>query len=166
MRPRNADELTPDELATAAADMDRVLEREPQLGDFGFGVWDSRRKTREERAADLLRDRDFIRAPRSLAQFMAARGWLRQFGKLKALNRRGTSYGLKHCAEDDVGYATNGVFIAAAIAEGFTVRRADFDSPNAWFNVSTKAWRHAERNRDEQRRRARIERWENRRGAS
>jgi hypothetical protein len=92
-----------------------------------------------------------MRAPRSLAQFMAARGWLRRFSKIRALNRRGTSYGLKHCAEDDIGYVTNGVFIAAAITEGFNVRRV---GPNAWFNISTEAWRYVERNRDEQRRRA------------
>ena len=84
IRPRNADDLTPAELVTAAIDMDLVLEREPQLGDFGFGVSS---KTPEERAADLLRNRDLIREPRSLAQFMAARGWLRQFGKIRALNR-------------------------------------------------------------------------------
>jgi hypothetical protein len=151
IRPRNADDLTPAALATAAIDMDLVLEREPRLGDFGFGVCDPRSKTPEERAADLLRNRDLIREPRSLAQFMAARGWLRRFGKIRALNRRGTSYGLKHCAEDDIGYVTNGVFIAAAIAEGFTVRRAESGSPNAWFNISTEAWRHVERNRESHR---------------
>jgi hypothetical protein len=166
IRPRNADDLTPAELASAAIDMDRVLEREPQLGDFGFGVWDPRSKTPEERIADLRLNRDLIRAPRSLAQFMAARGWLRQFCKIKALNRRGTSYGLKHDAEDDIGYVTNGCFIAAAIAEGFTVRRSQPDSPNAWFNISTEAWRYIERNRAEQRRRARIEQWGDRREAS
>jgi hypothetical protein len=71
---------------------------------------------------------------------MAARQWLSQFGRIKALNRRGTSCGLKHVAEHDIGYITNGAFIAAAIAEGFTVQRAD-DGPNACFNISTKAWR-------------------------
>jgi hypothetical protein len=40
IRPRNADDLTPAGLATAAIDMDLVLEREPRLGDFGFGVRD------------------------------------------------------------------------------------------------------------------------------
>jgi hypothetical protein len=166
-RPRNEDDLTPAELASAAIDMDRVLEREPLLGDFGFGVWDPRSKTPEERAADLRLNREYIREPRSLAQFMAARGWLRQFRKIKALNRRGTSYGLKHDAEDDIGYVTNGCFIAAAIAESFTVRRSQPDSPNALFNISIEAWRHTERNREDQRRRARIERWrEDRRGAS
>jgi hypothetical protein len=80
---------------------------------------------------DLRRNRDLIREPRSLAQFMAARGWLRRFSKIKAVNRCGTSYGLKHVAEDDIGYVTNGCFIAAAIAEGFTVRCVEFGSPNA-----------------------------------
>jgi hypothetical protein len=145
IRPRNADDLTPAELATAAIDMDLVLEREPQLGDFGFGVYAPWSKTREERVAELRRNRESIREPRSLAGFIAARGWLRRFRKIKAPNRRGTSYGLKHVAEDDVGYTTNGVFIAAAIAEGFTVRRADYDSPNGWLNISVEAWRHAER---------------------
>jgi len=54
---------------------------------------------------------------RSLAQFIVARRWLSQFGKLKSLNKRGSSYGLKHVAAHDIGYVTNGVFIAAAIAE-------------------------------------------------
>ena len=157
VRPRTADDYSPAELAAAAIDMERVLEREPQLGDFGFGVYAPRSKAPEERAAELYRDRESIREPRSLAQFLAARGWLRQFSKIKSLNRCGTSYGLKHVAEDDIGYVTNGVFIAAAIAEGFTVRCVDPGSPNAWFNISTEAWRHTERGREECRRPAREE---------
>ena len=83
VRPRTEDDLTPAELAAAAIDMDRVLEREPQLGDFGFGVWDSRRKTRAERTAELRRDRESMLEPRSLAEFTAAREWLRRFKKIK-----------------------------------------------------------------------------------
>ena len=158
IRPRNADDLTPDELASAAIDMDRVLERELELSDNGFKRLRGRR-SQAEYEAEFLKWREDMRAPRSLAQFMAARGWLRQFRKIKALNRLGTSYGLKHCAEDDIGYVTNGCFIAAAIAEGFTVRRSQPDSPNALFNISIEAWRYTARNRDDQRRRARIERW-------
>jgi hypothetical protein len=33
------------------------------------------------------------------------------------------------------------VFIAAAIAEGFSVRRISGNNPNAWFNVPSTAWR-------------------------
>ena len=160
-RPRTADDYSPVELATAAIEMDRVLEREPQLNDGGFRQFGGSR-TQAERDAEFIRWRESIREPRSLAQFMAARGWLRQFSKTKTLNRRGSSYGLKHRAEHDIGYVTNGVFIAAALAEGFTVRLTDPGSPNAFFNISTEAWRHTERGREERRRLARVE-WRERR---
>jgi hypothetical protein len=146
VRPRNADDLTSAELATAAIDMDHVLEAEPLLSDNGL-------KYRGLDEQDFIRWREDIRAPRSLAQFMAARSWLGRFRKIKAPNRRGTSYGLKHCAEDDIGYSTNGVFIAAAIAEGFKICRSGLSSPNVWLNVSTEAWRYTERERDARQRR-------------
>jgi len=115
MRPEPADEtdLPPHEVATAAVDMKRILEQEPKLSDFGFGLSDFD-KTQEERVARFREDRESICEPRSLAQFIIARGWLHQFAKLKSLNKRGSSYGLKHVAEQDIGYVTNGVFIAAA----------------------------------------------------
>ena len=122
----------------AKADMTAILEREPQLSDFGFGVFDPRHKTPDQRAAELRQGRDDILHQRSLAQFVAARGWLRRFDKIKTVNNRGTSYGLKHVAEHDIGYVTNGVFIAAAIAEGFTIKP---EGPNARLNISTRAWR-------------------------
>jgi hypothetical protein len=75
--------------------------------------------------------------PRSVQQFETARLWLRQFSKVKSSNRRGSSYGLKHVAAHDIGYVTNGIFIAAALAEGFTVQRC---GPNAWINISSRAW--------------------------
>jgi hypothetical protein len=147
VRPRNADELTSTELATAATDMDRVLKDEPLLSDNGL-------KCDDIEEGRFLEWREDIRRPDSLARFMAARGWLRQFSKIKSVNKAGTSYGLKHCAEDDIGYLTNGCFIAAAIAEGFTVRRSQPNSPNALLNISTEAWRRTDRNREAGRRRA------------
>jgi hypothetical protein len=130
--------LSPEILAEAAAEMERVLDREPHLGDFGFDVWD-RRKTSLEMAAELARQRDDILSSASLAAFIATRAWLRRHNKRKTINKSGTSYGLKHIAERDVGYITNGVFIAAAVAEGFRVVR-DGDGPNAWLNISETAW--------------------------
>jgi hypothetical protein len=38
--------------------------------------------------------------PRSLAAFLGSRCWLRQFNKTKTLTTRGSSYGLKHIAEE------------------------------------------------------------------
>lgn len=86
-------------------------------GNSGFGL-SGPHKPLNERVADLAQSRERLREPGSLAQFMAARGWLRQFDKIKTVNKRGTSYGLKHGAARDIGYVTNGVFIAAALAEG------------------------------------------------
>jgi|SRR5262249_4821815 len=140
MRPPPADEtdLPSDEITAAAIEMERILEQHPQLSDFGFGLAEFY-KTHAERVAKFREDRETIRGPRSLAEFTVARGWLRQFAKLKSFNKRGTSYGLKHVAEHDIGYVTNGAFIAAAIAEGFEVQR-EGSSPNALFNISSAAW--------------------------
>lgn len=44
------------------------------------------------------------------------------------------SYTLKHAAEAEVGYVTNGHFIVAAIHLGFKMQR-DTGTPNAFFNV-------------------------------
>ena len=53
-----------------------------------------------------------------------------------------SSYGLKHQCESDVGYVTNGSFIAAALLAGFPhVLRSG--SPNVWFGMSRLSWRHA-----------------------
>jgi hypothetical protein len=120
--------------------MKLVLDQLPQLGDFGFGVYDARTKTPAERNAELQHQREQIKEPRSIAQFLAARRWLQQFRKLKSLNKRGSSYGLKHRAEHSIGYITNGVFIAAACAEGFQVVRIE-NGPNAWLNISSEAWK-------------------------
>ena len=140
MRPAPATEadLPPPELAAAAAEMKRILEQEPTLSDFGYGLSDFD-KTQEERVARFRENRESICESRSLAQFVLARGWLSQFTKLRSLNKRGSSYGLKHVAAHDIGYVTNVVFIAAAIAEGFSVQRIG-DSPNAWLNISSAAW--------------------------
>jgi hypothetical protein len=129
----------------AAVDMAAVLEGERQLGDFGFGVFLPPSKTPKERAAELRRQREIIRDDRALGQFLAARLWLRRFDKIKAPSQIGSSYGLKHVAEAEIGYTTNGAFIAAAIAEGFIVRRVG-DGPNALLNISTQAWNMSDRN--------------------
>ena len=99
----------------------------------------------KERAAELRRQREIIRDDRALGQS----SWPLAFGssrfdKIKAPSQIGSSYGLKHVAEAEIGYTTNGAFIAAAIAEGFIVRRVG-DGPNALLNISTQAWNMSDR---------------------
>ena len=122
--------------------MDRVLEGEPQLGDNGFGCGNRAARHGQNARPSFVAIGRTCSSRGRWRSSLAARGWLRRFKKIKTLNRGGTSYGLKHIAEDDIGYTTNGCFIAAAIAEGFAVRRTDYDSPNAWFSISTEAWKH------------------------
>lgn len=146
--PAMPEDYTPEELAAAAAAMARVLAEQPELGSFGFGVFLAQDKTPAQREAELRAHRQQIVEPASLAQFLAARNWLRQFSKRQSINRTGTSYGLKHVAEHDIGYATNGAFIAAAIAEEFRVLRAGPMSPNAFLAISARAWERSLRRGD------------------
>ena len=108
----------------------------PDLTAFGFGAWDERRLTPQERAARIAQGQADLIAHAD--PFHRARLWLAAQKRTKRVNpAAGSSYGLKHAAEPDIGYTTNGSFIAAAIAEGFTVQRIP-GSPNAWFNISTR----------------------------
>jgi hypothetical protein len=110
--------------AEAKAAIARILIAHPQLSDFGYGgVYGAETLDREEYARQLKANRAKLLEPLSLARFPAAVAWLSAFPKIGALNRRGTSYGLKHVAARHIsgvpGYVTNGVFICAAIAAGF-----------------------------------------------
>lgn len=57
--------------------------------------------------------------------------------KTKTLNRRDSSYGIKHKVERNTDlYITNGELIAAMILEGYRFKR-DWTKINCNFNVST-----------------------------
>lgn len=127
---------------TPMEDSERVMrdiaDRYPELSDFGFGVYDPRSKSPKQQQSELEKNRAYLFQPSSLVAFDVCRVWLRQWPRTKHVNpSAGTSYGLKHQAEKDIGYITNGVFIASAIAEGLTVKRIP-DSPNAWVNLSAR----------------------------
>jgi len=116
-----------------------AVEQFPELTDFGFGVFDGKKLSPEARRAELQRNRDLMFLPRSIQQFSAAKAWLQRQLRTKNVNKSaGSSYGLKHVAEKEIGYVTNGIFIAAAIATGFTIQRAN-DGPNAWLNISKRS---------------------------
>ena len=65
-----------------------------------------------------------------------------------AIYTRGDSYGIKHIAEREKNtYITNGAFIAAAIAEGFQIKRAGSAGadPNVFLNISPEVANERER---------------------
>lgn len=67
----------------------------------------------------------------------AARGWIKWFAEpTKGIRTRYSSYGLKHVVEEWSGhYVSNGAFIRAAELEGYRIKRASPESPNAFFNM-------------------------------
>jgi hypothetical protein len=72
-----------------------------------------------------------------------ARKWIRAHATpRKRIERKISSYGLKHHVEDwtaangERAYVSNGAFIAAAVLEGYRYVQAGEGSPNAFFNMS------------------------------
>jgi hypothetical protein len=135
-------EITDEDATEAAASVQAAIDLFPDLTDFGFGVFDAYRLTPTQRQEQFRKSRADMFARRSLEDFVRAKRWLSAQTKTKNINSgAGSSYYLKHVAEEDIGYTTNGIFIAAAAAAGFTVercRRRDDESPNAFFNISSK----------------------------
>lgn len=113
--------------------MTAILNNELRLNVLGFSYFSTSSDDFEMYRKDML-------SMHSLNEFEKARSWLAKQPKIKKLNYRCSSYGLKHAAERSIGYVSNGVFIAAAIAEGFQVKRRR-NSFNALLNISSSAWR-------------------------
>ena len=105
----------------------KTLKRHPQLILAGFVTKLNARFYAESRK-EILEDIN-------VTAFIKSRTWLAQYPKQKAFNQIATSYGWKHKAERDCeSYFPNGVFIAAAIAEGFKLQRVR-GTPNALLNI-------------------------------
>lgn len=119
------------------ADIEAVIEKIPDLNDFGVGLgifgrgpskveWEIKLNAWKE---DLLAS--------ELPCTMVCK-WLEDIEKTKTINDRWSSCGLKHLAEKEIGYITNGVFIAAAIYCGFPFQLIS-GSPNVHFGMSQKS---------------------------
>ena len=106
----------------------------PDLAAHGFDV---RYRTQVRPAFQELRRRLLEEEER----FASARQWIqRRLRPIQSFNERRTSYGLKHICEAEIGYLTNGTFVAAMIACGYRVRR---DGANAVFNVGERSVKEA-----------------------
>ena len=120
-----------------------VVSQLPQLTDFGVGIFQNGRGLSEvERNKKIKEEQEAL--IQSVEAFNKTCSWLSQIDKLKNINYKHSSYGLKHIAENDIGYITNGVFIAAAIHCGFEFK-TEFGSPNVCFNMSEKSIKNAEK---------------------
>ncbi|MFG2825319.1 hypothetical protein ACGFX4_38560 [Kitasatospora sp. NPDC048365] len=110
-----------------------VMQEHPELGDFGIGVFDPRRKTAAQRQTELATHRREL--ARSVAGVMQTVAWLD--GNVTPIKTPTySSYGVKHIMERDSGlYVTNGVFIAAALIAGYP---HSYDRPNVLFGMSAR----------------------------
>ena len=126
----------------AAFDLDRrmvsrILAERRNLSANGF--WAENCQGREEFAVGRVAMLDL----RHLGQFERALAFLLLCcGRRKTLNRRATSYSLKHAAERAMRglcvadpYVSNGAFIVASIALGFRVEHIR-GTPNAWLDLT------------------------------
>uniref|UniRef100_UPI003F499960 hypothetical protein n=1 Tax=Amycolatopsis sp. CA-096443 TaxID=3239919 RepID=UPI003F499960 len=128
------------------AAFEAVLQAQPRLTYFGFGIFRKRGQTAEERAQAFSELRARLRA--SLPNVVRVYLWLRQHVQPIKTPGHG-SYGLKHIAEEVLGdYVSNGELIAAAIMAGYPMGKPH--GPNVDFAMS-------KRDVDRQRARARGE---------
>ena len=112
---------------------------EPTLTYFGYGIFRERKQSPEERKAEFAERRADMLDDHAVDEFMRAAAYLSRFGKRKTINQKSGSYGLKHAAERLAGgYVANGMMIAAGLALGFSAKPTHSDSPNAFFNITTK----------------------------
>lgn len=133
-----------------AAELERsvavVMAEEPLLNDFGIGLYDGhRRKPREERQRIFAKDRRDLRSNLDDVEWTV--DWLAaNIAPIKTINRRRSSYGLKHIAEKQSprGYITNGAFIAAAMIAGYAYT-IPLGSANVHFGMSERSIKAAAR---------------------
>lgn len=124
--------------AFAYAGVRRAQNLEPALSRFGYRVPRDRDETLKEEEARFLTSRVEMLAEHGIDEFIRAAAFLSEFDRRKSMNRKRSSYGLKHEAERMSGdYVANGTMIAAALAMGFSAERTHAGSPNAHFNISS-----------------------------
>ncbi len=117
-----------------------TMQSHPELNDFGVGLfYADYKKSKSEQQAIYEANRRALH--KSAAAVETTVTWLREnIEPTKTVNKRQTSYGIKHVADKDIGYITNGVFIAAGIIAGYPYEIVP-GSPNVPFGMSEKSLR-------------------------
>jgi hypothetical protein len=116
-------------------DIVSAMEMIPNLGGHGVGIFDPARKlSPAERAASLEAERESLLS--DVEGCTRVCEWLSDLEPIRTVKH--SSYGLKHLAEKEIGYITNGAFIAAAVHAGFPFR-VNPGSPNVTFGISERS---------------------------
>ena len=131
------EKFSPEEIQEAARSIKSLLDKYPLLNSSGWArpifYADRSRPLRE-----VLADRE--KMPEQHAEsFLLACDWIRRnMSPSSEVCNRMSSYGLKHIAEEEIGYVRNGTFIAAALHCGldFVPENEDPDPQNLCFKFS------------------------------
>ena len=110
----------------------QAIDKLPELHFYGVGYYQNEKNLTLSEHKELQQQ-----LLDSTEEFEKACLWLEKINKIKTINKQHSSYGLKHLAEDEIGYISNGTFIAAAINCGFNYKASE-TSPNVSFNMSEK----------------------------
>lgn len=118
-----------------------ILAAHSDLTAYGFeSPDDTEQDEMAERRAEL---------GRSESAFAEACAWIREHLPPTPRSRGYySSYYLKHIAEAEIGYITNGLFIAAMIHCGHRFRQPGKGNPNAYFPLHKRKVRALERRRE------------------
>ena len=122
-------------------DIQRVIDAVPGLTANGIGIsprYHSRgiKPTPEQRVLILDRWRQELLDAED--ECTKSCWWLERIEPTQTIRRRWNSYGIKHIAERDIGYVSDGMFIAAAIHSGFAYERMP-SSCSVYFNMSERS---------------------------
>jgi len=133
--------------------IEKVMKNYPELAANGFGTYDDQQRhwvRPEGNPVKFASDRARMTSPQCVEAFRKSCDWLQKIEKIKNPNTKvGSSYTLKHKVEAyfkaEGTYVPNGMFIAAAVANGFSIKRP-LNSPNVFINASAKSIRNLETN--------------------
>ena len=108
----------------------------PDLTYSGFAVGGGPKRSLRQRAAEIRGERQRMLTSAACDEFRRACHWLDEQPRTQHINRKsGNSYILKEEVELGGGHVSSGMFIAAAIACGYDVEQAGFNSRHAWLNI-------------------------------
>jgi len=144
-------------IAAARVAIRNVMEAEPRLSHWGYGVGRPKRKpdgkweNAKEHHARFLVEREQLLSDGPVEEFLRSLVLVQLIAPIKTINRRSRSYGLKHRAENlkctypcgttlGPAYVANGSLIVAAVHAGFTYKTflddLGYEDVNVAFNMS------------------------------
>lgn len=143
--------------AAARVAIRNVMEAEPRLSHWGYGVGRPKRKpdgkweNATEHHARFLAEREQLLSDGPVEEFLRSLVLVQLIAPIKKINRRSGSYGLKHRAEKlkctypggktlGPDYVANGALIVAAVHAGFNYKAfiddLGYEDVNVAFNMS------------------------------